>query len=103
MKLNCKPGDLAVIVGPVSTLSLSGRIVQCVRLLEDGELVDGFDWVVDVGGPTWLIESSGSPMLWGNDLVMRRAFADWRLRPIRDNDGEDETLQWLDVPRKVAA
>jgi hypothetical protein len=29
------------------------------------------------------------------------SFTDDTLRPIRDNDGEDETLQW--VPRKVEA
>jgi len=102
MKLNCRPGDLAVIVKVIRTPSLLGRIVKCVRLLNEGERVDGYFWIKRREN-AWLVESCGGPMEWAGDFVMRRALADEFLRPIRDSDEPDETLQWVDVPSKQTA
>lgn len=91
MKLNCKPGDLAVIanVQNTSRTYLIGGIVRVVSLWSD----PGSSW------PMWNIEGAPNHPEFG--LIY--AIADACLRPIRDNDGEDETLQWLDVPHKVTA
>lgn len=73
--MNCKPGDLAIVVRgePVKNL---GRVVRCIKL----ELL--------FGEPCWRVEDDDA------------RFADNCLRPIRDNDGEDETLIWAGLPNK---
>ena len=88
MKLNCKPGDLAIVVSGAAV----GAIVRCV------ERFDGpwFDGSFEAG---WMIDRVLPTLVFGSNCFR----VDRALRPIRDNDGEDETLQWLEVPRKVAA
>jgi len=82
--MNCKQGDLAVYVGDVQN-SL-GYIVTCVRIHPH--------W------PTaWIIE----PPLPHYPGTLSDAAYDCNLRPIRDQDGQDETLTWLDVPSKEIA
>ena len=93
MKLNCKPGDLAVIVR--SSAGNEGKIVRCL------ELIPADKWLAEDGrvnsAPTWRIDIALRG--WAGDFS--RFVRDEQVRPIRDNDGEDETLQW--VPRKVTA
>ena len=83
MKLNCKPGDLAVIVGGVCP-QFFGHVVTVIKRCD----VYPDSWDTD---PPKYLDGFRLPM----------SIADKTLRPIRDNDGEDETLQW--VPRKVTA
>jgi hypothetical protein len=82
--MNCKPGDLAIIVR--STCGNEGRIVRCIRLLgflpsiaPDGKQIRDWSWVVDRQIPDW----SGR---------MCRDVHDGQLRPIRDpgDDAVDE-------------
>ena len=79
MKLNCKAGDLAVIVCRNEVQHL-GKIVQCISLWDEDS------WICEPD----LKGFDGAPLAW----------VDASLRPIRDNDGEDETLQWAQVPTK---
>ena len=76
--MNCKPGDLAIIVAAASQKQHIGKIVKCLSVY------DGDAWNTD-------------PELKG---VSGRccAWYDAHLRPIRDTPGEDETLQWAPVP-----
>jgi len=80
--MNCKPGDLAVIVRGDAFTEYLGRIVRVTTLM------DGF---------AWRTEES----LDGNqDYAI--LVPDSCLRPLRDS-GEgvkDETLGWLPVPTK---
>ena len=75
--MNCRPGDLAVVVG---NGPLSGRFVTVTHIYY-GSLPDRPEWCFapDVYWPA------------GNQQL---TFFDDRLRPIRDTDGEDETLTW---------
>lgn len=102
MKLNCKPGDLAVIVVSPETPENVGKIVRCIRRITEAEPVDGMTWTASTSNTwTWLVETEGSRLLWGiYGQVPRRAYADHCLRPIRDQPGADETLRWADVPRE---
>jgi hypothetical protein len=96
--MNCKPGDLAVIVSGVKDTNI-GRIVRCVRIthfrglrMPDGTLNEGVVWEIDRTLTAW----SGK----------RHNFAlDKRLRPIRDpgDDATDETLLWVGSPHKETA
>lgn len=106
--MNCKPGDLAVIVR--STLGNTGKIVRVLRAshgncLTVGESyeVKGERWIRDSQEFKWIVESQGAPLNCSNGRrVMTRPFSDRNLRPIRDpgDDAQDETLEWLPVPSK---
>ena len=93
--MNCKPGDLAVIVQ--SFCGNEGKVVRCLRLSKrsgaglcpDGSVVPTPIWEIDAPIPAW--DGSESPI----------AF-DVQLRPLRDNDGDDETLTWSGKPEGVA-
>lgn len=88
--MNCRPGDLAVIVRSKYTPQAVGRIVTCVRLKPCPR----------TGAPAWIIDPpvrgsyedpAGCPRSGG-------WFYDECLSPIRDNDGEDETLRIAGKP-----
>lgn len=84
-EMNCKPGDLAVIVKSLSPDGAEhiGKIVRCVQV------VDHDAWATD---PVLIFSSGFGPILW----------FDRHLRPIRDPgpDAVDETLEWLPVLTK---
>lgn len=84
--MNCKPGDLAVIVNATSQKRHIGKIV---RVLERHEYAGQWGWKTTPE----LLMHDGRWIAW----------LDENLRPIRDNDGEDETLQWAGKPEGVAA
>ena len=110
-RLNCRPGDLAIIIRPTRTgPQLLGMIVRVLHAApaQDFRLPDGF------------MQLSGLPDYWVIELprVIEVPMMGWIkshrpsrygiapdncLRPIRDNDGADETLTWRDVPTGVTA
>lgn len=113
MKLNCKPGDLAVVIRPTRRgQQLLGRIVKVLHaaplhsfVLPDGFRNEGSDpgyWVIDLLGDIQVEIKFDSGTI-GRRKSRYGSAPDSCLRPIRDNDQPDETLQWLEVPRKVAA
>ena len=83
--MNCKPGDLAIIVDGGSYPEVIGKIIKCESLDEPSML----------HGPMWFTDGS---------IFSRKgkitAIADKCLKPLRDNPGQDETLNWLPVPTK---
>lgn len=88
--MNCKQGDLAIIVAGKNTGAL-------VHVLGESMYGTGF----------WFIESVGSPLpgdVFGRPVQLKRAnIADARLKPIRDQPDPDETLLWAPVPSEVTA
>lgn len=104
--MRCKPGDLAIVVGPgVATPGLAFRlvIVDCPAHPGDAQ-PDGLR--IGDGAPAWwcraAVEGATLPFLaevgdteyWAVVEVLRRPIADQILRPIRPNDGVDESLSW---------
>lgn len=78
--MNVKPGDLAVVVMGVPERNI-GKILRVQRLCA---------WAtVQQGTPVWDCDDP--------DCV----YADAALRPIRDQDGEDETLTWAGKPSDI--
>ena len=87
--MNCKPGDLAIVVSAFNPVNL-GRILHIgVFAGEVGGWRGTNRWHFDGGSP--LIGVNGGRSYTVKDIC---------IRPIRDNPGQDESLQWLDVPSK---
>jgi hypothetical protein len=82
--MNCKPGDLAVVVSTLGYPILNRCLGAVVKVVRVSEVRRPF-------GPMWDVEHHD----------MERV-ADACLRPIRDpgEDAKDETLQWKEVPTK---
>lgn len=101
MSARCKPGDLAVVVVVKSVPELLGRLVIIDRLYQPGELVGGMRWDDSADdGIDWVIRAAnGGPLPVDDELHWRinlseRPYPDFALRPIRPNEGEDESLSW---------
>lgn len=85
--MNCKSGDLAVLVRSVTGKNV-GRIVTCDcqdRVFWAGTMYEG-----------WITEPELTSVNGARCVV-----PDAWLRPLRDTDGEDETLTWAGKPEKV--
>lgn len=94
--MNCKQGDLAVIVRSVTGSNL-GKVVRCLSyagevyaLRPEGTFGPFPRWKIDRELPGW-------------DGVSRPYVFDKNLRPLRDNDGDDETLARASKPEQVTA
>jgi hypothetical protein len=94
--MNCKQGDLAVIVR--SRAGNEGRFVTCLRLASKDELARAGYWL-HIDKPCWILDAAINVTGGGQESI---GLDEW-MRPIRDNDGEDETLQWAPVPTKETA
>lgn len=103
--MNCKPCDIARIVHP----TMYGKLVLVLYAEPIGHhtLPDGHGAVNQTGEVGWVFEFLGAPqevpLNYGTRLARYAACGDKWLRPIRDNDGEDETLRWAGKPQKEAA
>jgi hypothetical protein len=96
MGLNCKQGDLAVIVR--SSAGNEGKVVRCLRLVRQQRFecrLTGFSEVAD----SWETDT----MMFGSDGRRDCFVADRNLRPIRDNPGEDEMLRIAGKPNETPA
>ena len=94
--MNCKPNDLAIVVRSALGTS-TGLVLRCVRLSSSGGLrnPDGsFEY-----GPVWETDAYG-PALCG---TVHNLWLDADLRPLRDEPGQDETLQWAGLPKEILA
>lgn len=92
--MNCKQGDLAIFVK--SKYGNIGRIVTCIRLATKADFIR-FS-AEDPQEPAWLVDIYLHGSI--HDIPLAR---DGNLRPIRDSDGQDETLTWQPVPKKEKA
>jgi hypothetical protein len=93
--MNCKPGDLAVVVK--SYAGNEGKIVRVLQLNKKQQLFgpNGLEY-----GIVWEIDP---PLIGWGGVKLTKAMFDYQLRPIRDNDGEDETLTWAGKPESINA
>ena len=94
--LNCKKGDLAIIVR--SQLGNAGRVVTCLRIALPENLLETFGSTMEKHELIWRIDT---PMKWSNwtrGVVEVPFMADEVLRPLRDSEGEDEMLRLVGKP-----
>lgn len=104
--MNCKQGDLAVVVYAELTPEMIGALVEVVRFARPEEVVCGIRYDNDL--PAWVCRpvSGRIPirLLSGKfRIVTERVICDCLLRPIRPDEGEDETFQWAGKPQEVTA
>ena len=86
--MNCKPGDLAVVVACPCNADWIGHILRVVRPVV----------ARDEGGAHWVCE----PDIYRHPLTGNRiAWRDVDLRPLRNSDGTDESLTWAPKPETV--
>jgi hypothetical protein len=102
--MNCKPGDLAIVVDALHNKNAIGTLVEVLRPAIDGERIggggrivrgdSGHGWVVcrPGGGPIDAWSSAGFAFKATEALCLDR-----HLRPIRDpgDDATDESRAWL--------
>jgi hypothetical protein len=81
--MNCKPGDLAIVIKSERRDDTTGAIVRVLRR---------YSGSLERFGPAWWVEYLGSE--WHA--------VDAHLRPLRDpgEDATDETMLWLPSPTK---
>ena len=84
--MNCKKGDLAIIVN-------GANIGTLVDVIEEHPLYGAGVWMVIAHGCGTANFGTFHP----GELI---GCCDSKLRPIRDQPGEDETLTWAPVPHK---
>lgn len=90
--MNCKQGDLAIIVK--SRAGNEGKIVTCLRYATKAEKREHL-FVNKQMGPVWVIDRE-LPNVYGSSHLVY----DSTLRPIRDQDGEDEMIRIAGKPLK---
>lgn len=95
--MNCKPGDLAIVVGAEATPEMIGLIVKVIRPAIDGE-PNPWGGRTSVPSHGWICEPTAATIPWRSNAgillhVTWRAIDDRLLRPIR---GDDE-VQGIEV------
>lgn len=91
MKLNAQAGDLCVITKGKA----AGKIVLAVEYMGFLETLTREHGIRHVHW--WKTDTPLRNML-GQDV---KEIEDYKLRPLRDNDGEDETLTWAGKPSEI--
>lgn len=95
--MNCKPGDLAITASRFYPED-NGMLVEVIEYAHAGDYTapDGNVW--SAGGDGWLIRSTGRDFQDEQGPSKFAVYSDSSLRPIRGNEGEDETLAWAGKP-----
>lgn len=91
--MNCKPGDLAVIVRTPK----EGHYDMCL-----GRVVTVTSLRTDLSYVAWHFKWNGATTMGGRRGHRCVSIPDFALRPIRDpgEDARDETLEWLPTPSR---
>ena len=93
--MNCKPGDLAVIVRARVSANL-GRIIRVTSF-------DPYSRFVDRPGVSGGWRYEGAELISSEFGLRCLRVPDDVLRPIRDTDGDDESFSWAGKPQGVTA
>ena len=88
--MNCKPGDIAIVVRAGATAENVGKLVE---VIEPSSAYPGW----------WFVQSLSGYMSGSAGRCIGGSIEDHRLRPLRDSGGDDETLTWAGKPAKVTA
>jgi hypothetical protein len=100
--MNCKKGDLAIVIRPGFRANNVGRVVECVTFFPAYQ-GQGMDVPLDSWGVRGrlVLPYTDEQHEWCRARGFDAVINDGRLRPIRDSDGEDEMLRITGRPREV--
>ena len=100
--MNCKQGDIAIVVGGKYNL---GKVVTCIRQVPMIEVQlalkcagMGISFIPDT--PYWEVDNQ---IVWKNGSESSQVpyIQDSRLRPLRNDSGEDEMVKLLGKPNDM--
>jgi hypothetical protein len=102
--MRCRVGDLAFVVGAPISPENNGALVRIVRAAPPERFcLLGVFWAAS-SEESWIVETEGRPLAtFSHGHVASRPFLARFLRPIRDQDGEDEMLRITGLPQKEVA
>ena len=83
--MNCKPGDLALVIGPANPISI-GKVVTCVEFWPSGTIVDIPGGIYMTEEPAWLTDRVLDPAVWAPLCRVMRDSALMPLRPPADDE-----------------
>lgn len=89
--MNCRPGDLAVVVVCIWPENIGG-IVRVIAPTGDYHPVAGPEWQLETMQAMWTLEPGNRKMRVGAGYITHAY--DGQLRPLRAAEGDDETLTW---------
>lgn len=95
--MNCKQGDIAVLVRNLIRLK-AGAIVTCVEFKAETLAWNKVFKTNIVVRNVWVVDIKPE-----NPRCAVTVIEDRFLRPLRNNDGQDQTLTWAGLPGKVKA
>lgn len=109
MKLNCKPGDLAIVVR--SEYGNVGKIVRVIKPSLGNAAAqgtefrehDGQPWLKSNNDYLWFIECESGIRASNKKTYTLAPGRDISLRPLRNSEGEDEMLRVAGKPNKEIA
>ena len=97
--MNCKQGDLAVIVR--SQLGNAGRVMTCLCIATPEELFATFGNTMTRHGSIWRVDVPLQWKAWFHGQIEVPYMADEVMRPLRDSEGEDEMLRIAGLPQSA--
>ena len=93
--MQCKLGDLAIVVNDFEHPINNGCLLMIVAKAPLGAFAIPADWI---GRPLSTFEFNGRKQSPGGQGIV--VYRDVELRPLRDSDGQDETLVWAGLPAR---
>ena len=91
--MKCRPGDIAIVVNDLEHPRNNGCLLEIVSAAPPGAFSIPADWI---GRPLSTFHFDDRVCKPGGRRVL--GYRDSELRPLRDTDGDDETLGWADLP-----
>lgn len=101
--MNCKQGDLAIVVRSNKGSSQLGKIVRCIRLASGtvkSTTSESINLSVDCGD-WWEIDSPLRLYSKAKGEVLANYCPDYSLKPLKDGDDEDEMIAIAGKPKEV--
>lgn len=93
--MQCRPGDIAVVVNDFEYPENNGALLRIDRPALPSQFDIPADWV---GEPLSTFRFGTSVIAPGKGIVVYR---DSELKPLRDDKGEDQTIAWAGLPASL--
>ena len=93
--MQCIPGDLAVVVNDYEYPGNNGALLRVLKSAKPEFGNTPYDWLCEPLS-TFRFSKTIKP---GMPCVI--LYRDVELKPLRDGDGQDETLSWLTTPESL--